>query len=140
MTSFLIKEAVGNSFLGLLFGPGRYFPDDPCRGVTHGPSGPRINGSDVGVPHKYLQQHEEQMPWRFSAAGYDFPPIRYLAHLTSMGILDCSNPMLAAHQFMGMLNELSLWPWMMGRESLSIPTEEAVEQTIRMFLQRYRRS
>jgi len=84
VTSFLIKEAVGNSFLGLLFGPGRYFPDDPCRGVTHGPSGPRINGSDVGVPHKYLQQHEEQMPWRFSAAGYDFPPIRYLAHLTNL--------------------------------------------------------
>jgi len=47
--------------------------------------------------------------------------------------------MLAAHQFMGMLNELSLWPWMMGRESLPIPTEEAVEETIRMFLQRYRR-
>jgi TetR/AcrR family transcriptional regulator, regulator of autoinduction and epiphytic fitness len=65
---------------------------------------------------------------------------RYLAHLTSMGILDCRNPMLAAHQFMGMLNELSLWPWMMGRENLPIPTEEAVEETIRMFLQRYRRS
>jgi len=65
---------------------------------------------------------------------------RYLAHLTSMGILDCRNPMLAAHQFMGMLNELSLWPWMMGRDSLPIPTEETVEETIRMFLQRYRRS
>jgi TetR/AcrR family transcriptional regulator of autoinduction and epiphytic fitness len=26
-------------------------------------------------------------------------------------ILDCRNPMLAAHQFMGILNELSLWPW-----------------------------
>ena len=26
-------------------------------------------------------------------------------------------PTLAAHQFMGMLNEFSLWPWMMGRES-----------------------
>ena len=43
--------------------------------------------------------------------------VRYLAHLTAMGILDCRNPMLAAHQFMGMLNEFSLWPWMMGRES-----------------------
>jgi len=65
---------------------------------------------------------------------------RYLAHLTAIGILDCRNPLLAAHQFMGMLNELSLWPWMMGRESLPIPTEEAVEETIRMFLQCYRRS
>ncbi|MDI4663001.1 TetR/AcrR family transcriptional regulator [Xanthobacter autotrophicus] len=63
---------------------------------------------------------------------------RYLAHLTAMGILACPNPMLAAHQFMGMLNELSLWPWMMGRESLPISTDEAVEETIRMFLQRYR--
>lgn len=64
---------------------------------------------------------------------------RYIAHLTEMGILDCHNPVLAAHQFMGMLNELSLWPWMMGRESLSIPAEEVVEETIRMFLQHYRR-
>src|ERR1700730_12614162 len=65
--------------------------------------------------------------------------VRYLAHLTAMGILDCRNPMLAAHQFMGMLNELSLWPWMTGRESLPVPVEEAVEETIRMFLQHYRR-
>ena len=65
---------------------------------------------------------------------------RYLAHLTAIGILDCTNPTLAAHQFMGMLNELSLWPWMMGRESLPIPAEEVVEETVRMFLQRYRRA
>ena len=64
---------------------------------------------------------------------------RYLAHLTALGILDCRNPMLAAHQFMGMLNEFSLWPWMMGREGLPVPAEEAVEETIRMFLQHYRR-
>jgi AefR-like transcriptional repressor, C-terminal domain len=47
--------------------------------------------------------------------------------------------MLAAHQFIGMLNELSLWPWMMGREGLPVSAEDAVEETIRMFLQRYRR-
>ena len=46
--------------------------------------------------------------------------IRYLAHLNAMGILDCRNPTLAAHQFMGMLNEFSLWPWMMGRESIPV--------------------
>jgi TetR/AcrR family transcriptional regulator of autoinduction and epiphytic fitness len=56
-----------------------------------------------------------------------------------MGILDCRNPMLAAHQFMGMLNELSLWPWMTGRESLPVPEKDIVEETIRMFLQHYRR-
>ena len=56
-----------------------------------------------------------------------------------MGILDCRNPMLAAHQFMAMLNEVSLWPWMTGRESIAIPAEEVIEETIRMFLQHYRR-
>ena len=65
--------------------------------------------------------------------------VRYLAHLTAMGVLDCRNPLLAAHQFMGMLNELSLWPWMTGREGISIPAEEVIEETIRMFLQYYRR-
>jgi TetR/AcrR family transcriptional regulator of autoinduction and epiphytic fitness len=64
---------------------------------------------------------------------------RYFAHLTSLGILDCRNPLLAAHQFMGALNEFSLWPWMMGRESLRVPAEDVVEETIRMFLQHYRR-
>jgi TetR/AcrR family transcriptional regulator of autoinduction and epiphytic fitness len=66
--------------------------------------------------------------------------VRYLAYLTAMGILDCRNPLLAAHQFMGMLNELSLWPWMTGRESVPVPAEEVIEETTRMFLQRYRRS
>ena len=63
--------------------------------------------------------------------------VRYLAHLTAMGILDCRNPLLAAHQFMGMINELSLWPWMTGRESVPVPDEEIIEETIRMFLQHY---
>jgi AcrR family transcriptional regulator len=63
---------------------------------------------------------------------------RYIAHLTAMGILDCQNSELASHQFMGMLNEFSLWPWMMGRESLSIPPDDIIEQTVAMFLLRYR--
>jgi AcrR family transcriptional regulator len=65
---------------------------------------------------------------------------RLLAQLTTMGILDCRNPTLAAHQFMGMLNELSLWPWMMGGESLAIPAEEVIDETIRMFLRHYKRA
>jgi TetR/AcrR family transcriptional regulator of autoinduction and epiphytic fitness len=64
--------------------------------------------------------------------------IRLLAHLTSMGVLNCRNPILAAHQFMGALNDLSLWPWMLGRERLPVPDEEVVEETIRMFLEHYR--
>ena len=64
---------------------------------------------------------------------------RYLAHLTAMGVLNCRNPLLAAHQFMGALNGFSLWPWMIGRESLPVPVEEIVEETVRMFLPHYRR-
>lgn len=65
---------------------------------------------------------------------------RYLAHLTTMGVLDCPNPILAAHQFMGMLNEFSLWPLIIGRKSLNVPAEDIIEETVRMILQRYRRN
>jgi TetR/AcrR family transcriptional regulator of autoinduction and epiphytic fitness len=66
--------------------------------------------------------------------------MRYLAHVTALGLLDCPDPLLAAHQFMGMLNEFSLWPWMMGRENIAVPTENVIEETIRMFLSRYGRT
>ena len=84
-----------------------------------------------------------QFPWIAEAFASVMDPQterleRYLAHLTALGILDCRNQRLAAHQFMGMLNEVSLWPWMMGRKSLPISTEEVVDETIRMFLQHYR--
>jgi TetR/AcrR family transcriptional regulator of autoinduction and epiphytic fitness len=46
---------------------------------------------------------------------------------------------LAARQFTGMLNDFFLWPWMMGRDDLPAPAEVLIEETIRMFLQRYRR-
>ena len=85
-----------------------------------------------------------QFPWIAEAFAAVMDPqterfTRYLAQQTAIGILDCRNPKLAAHQFMGILNEFSLWPWMMGRESLSIPAKEVVEETTRMFLQHYRR-
>jgi TetR/AcrR family transcriptional regulator of autoinduction and epiphytic fitness len=84
-----------------------------------------------------------QFPWIAAEFATVMDPqterlVRYLAHLTTLGILDCRNPLLAAHQFMGMLNELSLWPWMMGRKGLQVSAEDAVEETIRMFLQHYR--
>jgi AcrR family transcriptional regulator len=66
--------------------------------------------------------------------------VRYLAHLGEMGVLNCRNPTLAAHQFMGMLNEFSLWPWMMGRGRLPVAAEDVIEETVRMFLQHYRPS
>jgi TetR/AcrR family transcriptional regulator, regulator of autoinduction and epiphytic fitness len=84
-----------------------------------------------------------QFPWIAEAFAAVMDPqterfTRYLAQQTAMGILDCRNPKLAAHQFMGILNEFSLWPWMMGRESPSISAKEVIEETTRMFLQHYR--
>ena len=85
-----------------------------------------------------------QFPWIAEAFAAVMEPqterlTRYLAHLTTMGILDCRNPVLAAHQFMGVLNEFSLWPWLLGRQSLDVPAEDVVEETLRMFLLYYRR-
>jgi TetR/AcrR family transcriptional regulator of autoinduction and epiphytic fitness len=65
--------------------------------------------------------------------------IHDLDHLNTMGILDCRDPALAAHQFMGMLNEFSLWPWMMGSGMIQVSGEDVIGETIRMFLSRYRR-
>lgn len=85
-----------------------------------------------------------QFPWIAEAFACVLDPQverieRYLAHLTSVGVLDCRNPNLAGHQFAGMLNELSLWPWMLGRERLPVGDDEVVDETVRMFLQHYRR-
>jgi TetR/AcrR family transcriptional regulator, regulator of autoinduction and epiphytic fitness len=65
---------------------------------------------------------------------------RYLAHLTTLGVLNCRDPLLAAHQFMGIFNEFSLWPCLMGRDHIPVPAEDLVEETVRMFLRHYRRS
>ena len=85
-----------------------------------------------------------QVPWIAEAFAAVMDPqmerfARYLAHLTAIGVLGCRDPRLAVHQFAGMLNELSLWPWMTGRESVPVPAEEVIEETIRMFLSHYRR-
>ncbi len=85
-----------------------------------------------------------QFPWIAGELAAVMDPLndrlaRYLAHLTAMGVLNCRNSLLAAHQFMGALNEFSLWPWMIGRESLPVPAEEIVDETVRMFLRHYRR-
>jgi TetR/AcrR family transcriptional regulator, regulator of autoinduction and epiphytic fitness len=88
---------------------------------------------------------QRQFPWIAKEFAAVMDPqterlTRLLAHLTGMRVLNCRNPTLAAHQFMGILNQLSLWPWMLGRKPLSIPAEQVVEETVRMFLQHYGRS
>ena len=84
-----------------------------------------------------------QFPWIAEEFATVMDPLterlaRYVAHLTAMGALKCRNPTLAAHQFMGALNEFSLWPWMVGRESLPISADEIIDETIGMFLKHYR--
>jgi TetR/AcrR family transcriptional regulator of autoinduction and epiphytic fitness len=84
-----------------------------------------------------------QFPWIAESLAAIMDPqtdrfARYLDHLTAHGILNCRQPVLAAHQFMGALNELTLWPKMMGRESLPIAEDEMIEETVRMFLRHYR--
>ena len=84
-----------------------------------------------------------QFPWIAEAFAAVMDPsmerfARYLAHLTAMGVLHCRKPVLAAHQFTGILNEFFLWPWLMGRDSLPAPAEDVIEETIRMFLRHYR--
>ena len=84
-----------------------------------------------------------QFPWIAEAFAAVMEPAmerfaRYLSHLTALGILDCCNPILAAHQFTGMLNEFVLWPWLMGRKRLPLAAEEVIAEAARMFLRRYR--
>lgn len=92
---------------------------------------------------RMVMVNSRQFPWIAESFAAVMDPqtdrfVRFLAHLTAMGILNCAHPLLAAHQFMGALNELTLWPRMMGRESLPIPEDELIDETVRMFLQHYR--
>ncbi|KJC50483.1 TetR family transcriptional regulator [Bradyrhizobium sp. LTSP885] len=55
--------------------------------------------------------------------------------------LSCQNPELAAHQFLGLIQEFIIWPRVMaiGPAILEIPPDKVViEEAIRMFLGRYR--
>lgn len=84
-----------------------------------------------------------QFPWIATEFAAVMDPqtdrlVRYFALMTSLGALNCPNPVLAAHQFMGILNEFSLWPWMMGRQTLPVPAEELIVETIAMFLKHYK--
>src|SRR6201996_1316997 len=74
-----------------------------------------------------------QFPWIAESFAAVMDPgmerlARYLAHLTAMGVLNCRHPVLAAHQFMGILNEFFLWPWILGQERLPVPAEDVIEE------------
>jgi AcrR family transcriptional regulator len=85
-----------------------------------------------------------QFPWIAEAFAAVIEPMldrlsRYLAHLTKLGVLDCRNPMLAARQFTGIINEFFLWPLLMGHPE-TIPTDDVIDESIRMFLGYYTRT
>ncbi|MEI8394717.1 MAG: TetR/AcrR family transcriptional regulator [Rhodospirillaceae bacterium] len=84
-----------------------------------------------------------QFPWIATAFDSVLKPYldrfaRYLSYLTSLSVLDCPNPFLAARQFLGLLNEPILWPRVLGQDSESPAPDTVVEEAVRMFLLRYR--
>lgn len=84
-----------------------------------------------------------QFPWIVTAFDAVLKPYldrfaRYLSHLTGLGVLDCPDPLLAAQQFLGLLNGTTLWPRIFCQDSLSAAYDTVVEETVRMFLLRYR--
>ncbi|MDA9406164.1 TetR/AcrR family transcriptional regulator [Bradyrhizobium sp. CCBAU 45384] len=90
-----------------------------------------------------------RLPWiaaEFYRAGKE--PVlktfaKALAAMTKKGRLSCKDPELAAHQFMGLVQEFIIWPKVMaigeGLRDLP-PNKLVVGEAITMFLARYRRS
>jgi len=63
-----------------------------------------------------------------------------LAAMTRQGMIACARPELAAHQFMGLVQEFVIWPRVMaiGKGLADLPDHEVViEEAIAMFLSRY---
>ena len=84
-----------------------------------------------------------QFPWIAGAFAAVLDPhlerlARYLSYLTSLGILDCPHPLLAAHQFLGLLNEPILWQRILSREVVPVSPKTVGEEAVQMFLLRYR--
>ena len=61
---------------------------------------------------------------------------RYLSHLTSLGALDCPDPLLAAQQFLGLLNGPTLWPRIFNPESELASLDTVVKETVQISLMR----
>jgi len=63
-----------------------------------------------------------------------------LAAMTRQGMIACAHPELAAHQFMGLVQEFVIWPRVMaiGKGLADLPDNDLViEEAIAMFLSRY---
>lgn len=64
---------------------------------------------------------------------------RELEGLTQKGVLQCLLPEVAAHQFFGMIQEMSFWPFVMATRSTSgaVSREEIVDEAVATFLARF---
>lgn len=61
---------------------------------------------------------------------------------TAIGGLRCDNPLLAAHQFFGLILECVFWPYVMAigtATSELVPVEVAINEAVKMFIARYGR-
>jgi len=84
-----------------------------------------------------------QFPWIAAALDSVLKPyldrfVRYFSHLSALGVLNCPDPLLAARQFLGLLNGPTLWPRIFSPDSESSSLDTVVDETVRMFLLRYR--
>lgn len=63
-----------------------------------------------------------------------------LSTMASNGLIRCPDPELAAHQFMGLVQEFVIWPKVMaiGQALAKLPSDDlVVDEAIAMFLSRY---
>lgn len=88
-----------------------------------------------------------RLPWiaeEFYRAGKE-PLLKVLVdqldRLAAVGLIECRSTVLAAHQFFGMLQEVALWPSVMGVDDLVVdrpPPDVVVDETVATFMARYR--
>jgi len=63
-----------------------------------------------------------------------------LGRLTEAGLLNCPDTFLAAHQFFGLIQEMTLWPAVMGAADVldHLPSaDRVIDEALLMFLGRY---
>ena len=69
--------------------------------------------------------------------------IECLQRLNHARLIECAKPVIAAHQFFGMIQEMVIWPYVMaiGPSVAELPrAEEVVEEAVLTFLSRHRNS
>jgi TetR/AcrR family transcriptional regulator of autoinduction and epiphytic fitness len=96
----------------------------------------------VGL-HKMAISDSRQFPWIADAFTAILDPyferlVQYFADLTKTGVLNCPYPTLAAHQFLGLLNEPVLWQKMFDRDVAPVSADIVAADAVQMFLLKYR--